>query len=141
MRLQNGFWRKTVQKLLYYAQGIHLALYHTPLFREDILAWPHGPVIPEVYNEYKKFGKNQIDIALTDEDLECVNEIEKDIAAQALELAYDNFAIYTAWQLREMTHQEGTPWEITMRNSGINSTIPNSLIQNYFATEVMENGR
>jgi uncharacterized phage-associated protein len=32
-----------LQKLLYYAQGAHLALHNTPLFPEAIEAWTRGP--------------------------------------------------------------------------------------------------
>lgn len=45
-----------LQKLLYYAQAWHLALYDTPLFDEDFEAWVHGPVIPALFEEYKEFG-------------------------------------------------------------------------------------
>ncbi|HUZ03805.1 MAG TPA: type II toxin-antitoxin system antitoxin SocA domain-containing protein, partial [Acidobacteriaceae bacterium] len=35
-----------LQKLLYYAQAWHLALYGSPLFSDSIEAWVHGPVVP-----------------------------------------------------------------------------------------------
>jgi uncharacterized phage-associated protein len=35
-----------VQKLLYYSQSLHLALYDEPLFEEEIQAWRYGPVCP-----------------------------------------------------------------------------------------------
>ena len=41
-----------VQKLVYYAQGFYLALNGKPLFNNDIKAWAHGPVVPELYQEY-----------------------------------------------------------------------------------------
>src|SRR5260363_307462 len=34
-----------IQKLVYYAQGFHLALFSRPLFENAIEAWTHGPVI------------------------------------------------------------------------------------------------
>jgi uncharacterized phage-associated protein len=37
-----------LQKLLYYAQGLHLALYNEPLSKGRIEAWKHGPVVPSV---------------------------------------------------------------------------------------------
>ena len=45
-----------LQKLVYYAQAWHLALYDTPLFEEDFEAWIHGLVIAGLFEEYKKFG-------------------------------------------------------------------------------------
>ncbi|MDB9308928.1 DUF4065 domain-containing protein [Aphanizomenon sp. CS-733/32] len=37
------------QKLLYYAQSLHLAMYDEPLFPEEIQAWRYGPVCPPAY--------------------------------------------------------------------------------------------
>ncbi|MBC6455939.1 MAG: DUF4065 domain-containing protein [Hormoscilla sp. SP5CHS1] len=45
-----------LQKLVYYAQGFHLAIYVRPLFTEAIAAWTHGPVVPELYEYYQKYG-------------------------------------------------------------------------------------
>jgi uncharacterized phage-associated protein len=44
-----------LQKLLYYAQGWHLGIKGTPLFSEEIQAWVHGPVVPEVFQRYRDF--------------------------------------------------------------------------------------
>ena len=49
-----------LQKLLYYAQAWHLALYGSPLFADSIEAWVHGPVVPSVFREYKKYTWNPI---------------------------------------------------------------------------------
>ena len=45
-----------LQKLLYFAQGWHLARFGRPLFDASIEAWPYGPVVPEVYRAYKEYG-------------------------------------------------------------------------------------
>ena len=42
-----------LQKLLYYSQGVSLALRNQPLFNNKILAWAHGPVVREVWEYYK----------------------------------------------------------------------------------------
>src|ERR1700735_3635265 len=42
-----------LQKLIYYAQAWHLALYNKPLFNEDFEAWIHGPVLPSQYHRFK----------------------------------------------------------------------------------------
>jgi len=49
-----------LQKLLYYAQGFHLALFGKPLFRESLEAWQYGPVVPEIYRIYKQYGSSPL---------------------------------------------------------------------------------
>src|SRR5579864_2329863 len=51
-----------LQKLLYYAQGHHMAAHGRPLFTEPIQAWSHGPVVPEVYHQFKAFGSSSIEL-------------------------------------------------------------------------------
>ncbi len=63
-----------LQKLLYYAQGIFLAINDEPLFEEPILAWAHGPVVESVYHEYKAYGSSGIEF---DEDFN-FDSIESD---------------------------------------------------------------
>ena len=50
-----------LQKLLYYAQGFHLAIFGGPLFPESIEAWQHGPVVPEVYRYFHGQGSAHIE--------------------------------------------------------------------------------
>jgi len=49
-----------LQKLIYYAQGIHLASEGTPLFPDRIEAWTYGPVVPTLYHHYKTYGSSGI---------------------------------------------------------------------------------
>jgi len=109
-----------LQKLLYYAQAYYLAKYNKPLFREKILAWEHGPVVKEVYDEYKKFGGNGI--IYTGEVINFSPEIE-----QFLLKIYELYGQYSAWKLRNMTHSE-TPWKSTP----INCEIKHQKMINYF---------
>ena len=46
-----------LQKLAYYAQGLHLALFNEALFDEPIEAWTYGPVVPALYHGYKRYDK------------------------------------------------------------------------------------
>src|SRR3990167_3308538 len=56
----DGISNLKLQKLVYYAQGFFLAMHETPLFENDIEAWTHGPVVPELYRQFKEFGRNSI---------------------------------------------------------------------------------
>lgn len=115
-----------LQKLCYYAQGFHLALYGTRLFPDKIEAWTHGPVIPELYQAYKKYGDGAIpipdkfDISIDSKTQELLNEV------------YSVYGQYSAWKLRNMTHEE-TPW-IEAKKSSRNISI--GTMKEYFQTLV-----
>ena len=93
-----------LQKMLYFAQCWHLVRYNEPIFLSVIEAWDHGPVVPEIYSEYKKFGRNPIPAlpvdydAFTDHELETIMDV----------FAY--YGRYSASGLREMSHQYDSPW-------------------------------
>lgn len=136
-----GITHLKLQKLLYYAQGISLALHNKPLFKDEILAWTHGPVVREIYDRYTIFGRNNIRVLPGQKENaeEVLNIIENDKQAlEVLNLTYYNFAIYTAWQLRQMTHYDNSPWDITQKEKGLNNVIDQGLIKDYFKREIIE---
>ena len=133
-----GITHLKLQKLLYYAQGICLGFYGKPLFSEKIEAWQHGPVVREVYNHFCPFGRNNINIEMDSKNEEILKKIENNReVSEVLNLTYNNFAIYTAWQLRQMTHEDNSPWDITQRTKGIPHEIDNKLIEDYFKKEIV----
>lgn len=114
-----------LQKLLYYAQGSSLALRNEPLFNDPIEHWTHGPVVPSVYHEYSKFGGSPI---IYDDDY--TDKIDSDTDS-LLNDVYGTFGCYSAWGLRNMTHNED-PWKNTSRNQVISQeSIKQYFIDNY----------
>ncbi|MEM9927379.1 MAG: type II toxin-antitoxin system antitoxin SocA domain-containing protein [Cyanobacteria bacterium P01_D01_bin.50] len=95
-----------VQKLLYYAQSLHLAMYDEPLFEEEIQAWRYGPVCPPAYRFYSKFEAEQLPIPDKEESLKAIPE-EK---TALLEEVWEYFGPYHAYRLSDMTHGE-FPWK------------------------------
>lgn len=93
-----------LQKVLYFAQAINLAINGEPLFDENIEAWPLGPVIPSVYQAFKQNGANWISKDQGAED--GVNDEQKEFLQQI----WLEFGKYTALQLVEMTHKHD-PWK------------------------------
>jgi uncharacterized phage-associated protein len=131
----DGITHLKLQKLLYNAQGVYLALRGSKLFSDDLEAWEHGPVVRNVYDTYCVFGKNPIIIPATPENDEAVRKIESDKdTKEILDMVYDSFSIYTAWQLREMSHVKNSPWDKTEKNKVIDV----DLIKKYFESEVVE---
>lgn len=95
-----------VQKLLYYAQSLHLALYDEPLFKEEIQAWRYGPVCPSAYGFYSKFEAEQLPIPdKKEESLQAISEETKEL----LEEVWEYFGGPKAYSLSGMTHAE-FPW-------------------------------
>lgn len=117
-----------LQKLLYYAQGTYYALKNCLLFNDAIVAWEHGPVIESVYHDYKVNGSDGIQF---DEDFN-MSQIDNDTTA-ILEEVFDVFGQYSAWKLRNMTHEE-EPWKNTPRNDIIDV----DLIRDYFLREYIQ---
>lgn len=122
-----------LQKLVYYAQGFSLVLLNRPLFNEPIEAWTHGPVVSSLYDEYKKYGSNTIPIP-TDVDFSTYSKEEKEL----MDEVYDVYGQYSAWRLREMTHEE-PPWKDAYADSP-GSVIPHDSMKRFFNTLVEYNG-
>lgn len=130
-----------LQKLIYFAQGMYLAFTRNSLFEENIEAWEHGPVVRTVYDKFKTYKKLDIDKKLTSSELDTIKEIEKDEEiSEILNLVYDNYGGYTAWQLRELSHVPGGPWQVTVATKGMNSEIEHKLMIEYFSQYIIANG-
>lgn len=131
-----GLTHLKIQKLLYYAEGINLAINETDLFKEKIYAWPHGPVIREVYEILSKNGSNEIPFEKKQWDI--VKEInENPDLYNTLVTTYENYAGYTAWQLREKSHVVGGPWQVTVDIKGMQKEIDKDLIKDYFRKNIV----
>jgi len=123
-----GISNLKLQKLAYYSQGFFGAIHDRPLFNEKVEAWTHGPVIPELYHEYKNHGSGLIPSenimdnksSLTNEEAELISEV------------YDVFGQFSAWKLRNMTHEE-SPWK---NHEDKADEIPFREMQEYFKTRI-----
>lgn len=86
-----------LQKLLYYSQAWHLAMYDEPLFANQFEGWVHGPVCLEVYERFRHVAWYPI----PPEDI-LTNPAELDANASAfLEEVWDNYGQYTAPKLEK----------------------------------------
>ncbi len=114
-----------VQKLVYYVQGFHLAMFGKPIFEEPILAWEHGPVVESLYHEYKDYGAAAIPRP-EEFNFDIFNEDQKDLLKE-VNTVYGQFS---AWKLRNMTHSE-RPWLETPRNSPISTELMKDYFKDY----------
>lgn len=90
-----------LQKLIYYCQAWSLARLDVPLFREDIQAWAHGPVVYELFCSHK--GQYVVDHV--DGDRHSLDVHQRRLVDDVLA----HYGAMTAVQLRNLTHEE-QPW-------------------------------
>ena len=113
-----------LQKLLYFAQGCYSAMEGQPLFAEKIYNWAHGPVVADLYQQFKSYkdgGITRCRSVTIDKHTEAI-----------LEEVYQVFGQYSAWALREITHKQD-PWKKTK----LNDEIPLSMITKYFKEHIV----
>jgi|CXWL01.1.fsa_nt_gi uncharacterized phage-associated protein len=120
-----------MQKLLYYADAWHLVNFKKQLFAENILAWPLGPVVREVYDAFKRFGSAPIAYKNTN------REAEKFTKSQVIFLKefYGIYIRLTAHELVDMTHND-EPWKQAF--AGQEATISRALMQSFYDKQYRE---
>lgn len=124
---------KKLQKLCYYVQALHLAIYGEPLIDTYFEAWVHGPVAPELYNEYKSYGMMQIPNFAGDS---CIDSNNKNF----IKMVYEIYGGFSANQLERMSHTED-PWINARKGYGVyeicNNTIENDDMQLYYREKLL----
>lgn len=100
---KSNMTHKKLQKLCYYAQAWYYALKNKRLIDSDFQAWSHGPVSPALYERFKSFGydtiqlKGEYNLSIVPEDV------------QFLEDVWETYGDRTGNALELLTHRE-TPW-------------------------------
>lgn len=98
-----------LQKLLYFAQAMHIILKNKVLFNDRIEHWSYGPVVINVYHKYKKNRTPLKSAPIVSFDKKTTNILE-DI--------YNRYGIYSASGLVTLTHKEKA-WKETVDNEEI----------------------
>lgn len=109
-----------LQKLLYFVQSFSLLIFGKRAFKEKIYAWPYGPVVKDVYENYKQNHANEI---------VSINQ-SKNISRglfKIIEEVVECYGSFEATKLIDFTHEE-EPW----KNTNLNDEIDIELIKNYF---------
>lgn len=119
-----------LQKLLYFIQAYFLIASPNkkPCFRQRIEAWDFGPVVPEAYIEYKRYGSVSIlpiryyhldawgnkykSMPIEYKDNE-ISEADKKLIDKVIE----HFSMYSATDLVAITHNQ-KPWQQAYERGG-----------------------
>lgn len=106
-----------LQKLVFLAQGFSLALRDEPLTYHNIHAWQWGPVLPKLYKACKQYGNMPIQ-----EKLSVPPEAGFEIPPDSIDHAiirgvWESYGHWTGGQLSALTHEAGSPWDVTWKTS------------------------
>lgn len=111
--------QKKLQKLVYYAYAWTLTLLNDDpehlenrLFNEEIQAWVHGPVCPDLYRQYRSYGWSDIP------SMPSNVQFDADVL-DVLEQVWEVYGDFTGNQLESISHRED-PWKAARMDCSVN---------------------
>lgn len=115
-----------LQKILYYIQAGFLVKSNEPCFDSRIEAWRHGPVVPEIYQEFRSYGAEEIIdkvfmrkelVFSTENDVFEFNEVKITLKfefesnhTKIINDIVESYLYKGAWEIVNKTHVEA-PWK------------------------------
>ena len=126
-----------IQKLTYIAHGYMLGVHGVPLVRDQVEAWEHGPVFPEVFHEFKRWKFNPVGA------VRCSPEPFGEDQQSVLDDVYAAYGRFCGYFLSDITHDNSdttTPWRQHYKPGVRNVHIPDSATKAYYKRLYEERG-
>lgn len=135
-----------LQKLLYLTYASFLEKYQEPLFGDEIISYRYGPVVEAVYQEFKKYGVEEI----TEKEkysfflksnsypalfMRISNSDKGSRAIETIISTIEKYSDLTASQLVNITHCENSPWSNSYTGAYKNDVITDETINKYHKFE------
>lgn len=124
-----------LQKMVFFAHGYHLAKYNgEPLIQENFEAWRFGPVVPDIYQDFKLYGSSPIrdtDLCFTILNVNVLHELD-DKAKDAIDYTWEATKDIGALALSNWTHSKDSPWSRVYQPGALSVPIDNNDIKEYF---------
>jgi uncharacterized phage-associated protein len=122
-----------LQKILFFTAAWYAANKDARLFDEDIYAWKYGPVVPDIYDELKRFSSRDLlkedqfkDVALKiNEDPELDDDIKS---------VLEHYGKMSTYELVARTHNE---WVWRKNYGGSNELMPFEEIKDSFKRKLV----
>lgn len=110
-----------LQKLIYILYKEYIKETNIKLFDENFETWKYGPVLPSVYNAFKKYGSKPIKNFVFNED-DTYTTLTLNKGSKFYEVFYDVWNKYkdmSGTYLSALTHKEGTAWRKALNNGNV----------------------
>ena len=134
-------------KLVYYSHGWYMGNCHAELFPEDVEAWPHGPVVRDLYIQFKDAGRSPIShlgkrMEVANGKVTLVEPKHDGSLEEFFESIWSVYGDYSGIQLSNMTHRPGEAWTLVAEQYGYDltskPTITSEIIEAVFERKVRE---
>lgn len=125
----NKFTPMQLLKLVYISHGWMLGFFNRPLINENIEAWKYGPVIPDLYQAVKNYGRDFVDREIPNSFPEQLTDEEKSV----INFVYRKYGNLDGIRLSMITHQKDTPWSDVFSHEGWGDVIPNDVIRGHYS--------
>ena len=96
-----------LQKTMYFVELDYCKQTGKSLIDEDFEAWDYGPVVPEVYREFRDYGAESIDRT---SKISIPKDIKKDIVDSSIERCSQK----RPWELVSESHRSDGAWQKTI---------------------------
>ena len=131
-----------LQKLLYLIQALFLLKKNEPCFKDEIVAWSFGPVVPSVYHSFKVYGASPIASYESYDPFDPLDPEEtkhagfherlKEEDIILIDSVLKSFKDWSAIDLMNLSHNQ-RPWMDAYNNGkGKNTIISKESIEKYF---------
>ncbi len=109
-----------LQKIVYFIYRDYLQQTGQPLFSERFEPWDYGPVIRDIYDAFKKYGRNHIKKYAVSRDGKTayvVNEKTSPKLSEIIDIVWAKCKYQDGISLSKRTHEEGGAWRKAYLNS------------------------
>lgn len=107
-----------LQKLVYILYKEYLKETGYKLFSEKFEAWKYGPVLPNLYNEFKNFKANPITSYALNSD-SSVTKIQMEEGTEFYKIfnyVWENYKNFSGLELSDYTHSANGAWKKSIKN-------------------------
>jgi uncharacterized phage-associated protein len=125
-----------ILKLVYIAHGWMLGLNGRALIDQPVEAWQYGPVVRDVYNGVRHYGKSPVAAGMWAPP-GSLDPLEENMISQV----YGLYGAMSGLQLSNITHMPNTPWAQTYRPGAFGIQIPDPIIADHYKRLARERPR
>lgn len=148
-QLQLPLTNVDINKILYFSHASHLAFFRKPLLRLSFEAWQFGPVMPVIYHQFKKHGRDPITTRATIMCAKTGADIEADYTVLDIDDSWlagmvEHYGNMSSGALIALSHEQGGAWDLVWNGDNRNRfgmSIPDKLIEQTFLGRLSDSSR